>query len=93
MRLFPVIRLSLVTENTTSPERQLEKIAQFAQLGDHVLVPVTDADYDLDVSGTVSPFDRSGLGPWLREDRLELWDALCAATLDRISRSLFDSRS
>lgn len=44
MRLLPVIRLSLVTENTTSPERQLEKIAQFAQLGDHVLVPVTEAD-------------------------------------------------
>jgi site-specific DNA recombinase len=90
MRLLPVIRLSLVTENTTSPERQLEKIATFSKLGDHQLVPITEADYDLDVSGAVSPFDRPGLGRWLREDRLDMWDALCAAKLDRISRSLFD---
>jgi DNA invertase Pin-like site-specific DNA recombinase len=90
MRLLPVIRLSLVTENTTSPERQFEKIQQYAKLGDHQLVPITDRDYDLDVSGSVSPFDRPGLGPWLHEDRLGEWDALCAAKLDRISRSLFD---
>lgn len=42
------------------------------------------------MSGAVSPFDRPGLGPWLREDRLDGWDALCAAKLDRVSRSLFD---
>ena len=90
MRLLPVVRLSLVTENTTSPERQLEKIQQYARLADHELVPVTDADYDLDVSGAVSPFDRPGLGRWLQDDRLDAWDALCAAKLDRISRSLFD---
>ena len=90
MRLLPVIRLSLVTENTTSPERQLEKITQYAALGDHDLVQVTEADYDLDVSGAVSPFDRPGLGRWLRDDRLDSWDALCAAKLDRVSRSLFD---
>jgi site-specific DNA recombinase len=90
MRLLPVIRLSLVTENTTSPERQFEKIETFAKLGDHELVPITQADYDLDVSGAVSPFDRPGLGPWLHEDRLGMWDALCVAKLDRISRSLFD---
>lgn len=90
MRLLPAIRLSLVTENTTSPERQLEKIQQYAQLADHELVPITEADYDLDVSGAVSPFDRPGLGRWLRDDRLDMWDAICAAKLDRISRSLFD---
>lgn len=90
MRLLPAIRLSLVTENTTSPERQFEKIHQYAQLGDHELVPVTEADYDLDVSGAVSPFDRPGLGRWLKADRLDMWDAICAAKLDRISRSLFD---
>jgi hypothetical protein len=28
------------------------------------LVPITAADYDLDVSGSVSPFARPGLGPW-----------------------------
>jgi site-specific DNA recombinase len=90
MRLLPVIRLSLVTENTTSPERQMEKIQYYALGNDHELVPVTDADYDLDVSGAVSPFDRPGLGRWLQDDRLDMWDALCVAKLDRISRSLFD---
>jgi site-specific DNA recombinase len=90
MRLLPVVRLSLVTENTTSPERQMEKIQYYALGNDHELVPVTEADYDLDVSGAVSPFDRPGLGRWLREDRLGMWDALCAAKLDRVSRSLFD---
>ncbi|HET9896071.1 MAG TPA: recombinase family protein [Streptosporangiaceae bacterium] len=90
MRLLPVIRLSLLTENTTSPERQMDKITGYAQGNDHELVPVTEADYDLDVSGAVSPFDRPGLGPWLHEDRLHRWDALVVAKLDRISRSLFD---
>ena len=90
MRLLPAIRLSLVTENTTSPERQLAKIQQYAHLADHELVPISEADYDLDVSGAVSPFDRPGLGRWLRDDRLDMWDAVCAAKLDRISRSLFD---
>src|SRR5690348_2748718 len=61
-----------------------------ARLTRHELVEITEADYDLDVSGAVSPFDRPGLGRWLREDRLDQWDALCAAKLDRISRSLFD---
>ena len=64
MRLLPAIRLSLVTDSTTSPERQLEKIQQYARLGDHELIPITEADYDLDVSGAVSPFDRPGLGRW-----------------------------
>ena len=90
MRLLPVIRLSLVTDNTTSPERQFEKIETYARLGDHELVEISERDYDLDVSGAVSPFDRPGLGRWLRDDRLDMWDALCAAKLDRISRSLFD---
>lgn len=90
MRVLPAIRLSLATDNTTSPERQFDKIETYARLGEHELVPITEADYDLDVSGAVSPFDRPGLGRWLKEDRLDMWDALCAAKLDRISRSLFD---
>ncbi|HEY9241088.1 MAG TPA: recombinase family protein, partial [Streptosporangiaceae bacterium] len=75
---------------STSPERQFDKIQRFARLGDHELAPTTEADYDLDVSGSVSPFDRPGLGPWLREDRLDMWDAICVARLDRLTRSLFD---
>ena len=37
----------------------------------HDLVPITEADYDLDVSGAVSPFDRPGLGRWLKPGKLD----------------------
>jgi site-specific DNA recombinase len=62
VRLLPYVRLSIETDETTSPERQLDKIQTLAKLGDHELVPITEADYDLNVSGSVSPFDRPGLG-------------------------------
>jgi site-specific DNA recombinase len=90
MRILPAIRLSLTTDNTTSPERQFESIQRFAAYKRHELVEITEADYDLDVSGAVSPFDRPGLGRWLKPDKLDEWDAIVAAKLDRISRSLFD---
>jgi site-specific DNA recombinase len=89
MRILPVIRLSLATDVTTSPERQFANIKKFADHKDHELVPITEADYDLGVSGAVSPWDRPGLGRWLKPDKLDEWDALCVAKLDRISRSLF----
>jgi DNA invertase Pin-like site-specific DNA recombinase len=90
MRFLPYIRLSVADEQSTSPERQFEKIEAFARLGGHELVPITEGDYDLDVSGSVSPFDRPGLGPWLQDERLGMWDAICVAKLDRLTRSLFD---
>jgi site-specific DNA recombinase len=90
MRLLPCIRLSVLDDASTSPERQMDKIQTYARLGDHELVPIIEADYDLDVSGVVSPFERAGLGPWLRDDRLDMWDAICVARLDRLTRSLFD---
>ena len=90
MRILPVIRLSLSTDNTTSPERQFESIERFAVYKSYELVEIRPEDYDLDVSGAVSPFDRPGLGRWLKPDRLDQWDALVVAKLDRISRSLFD---
>lgn len=68
----------------------MDKIETFARLGDHELVPITQRDYDLNVSGSISPFDRPGLGPWLKDDRREMWDGLCVAKLDRLTRSLFD---
>ena len=90
MRLLPCIRLSVLDDQSTSPERQSEKIETFARLSDHELVPINEADYDLDVSGSISPFERPGLGPWLQEDRLNMWDAIIVAKLDRLTRSLFD---
>lgn len=74
----------------TGPERQLASIQKFADYKDHELIEIGPEDYDLDVSGSVSPFERPGLGRWLKPDRLDQWDAICAAKLDRISRSLFD---
>lgn len=90
MRLLPYIRLSMLDDRSTSPARQLEKIETFARLGGYELVPITEDDYDLNVSGSVSPFERLGLGPWLRDDHLGMWDAICVAKLDRLTRSLAD---
>jgi site-specific DNA recombinase len=91
VRILPAIRLSLYTDASTSPERQFESIQRFAQYKSHELVQFDPArDCDLDVSGSVSPFDRPGIGRWLKPDMLDKWDAICAAKLDRISRSLFD---
>src|SRR5258708_33953931 len=82
MRLLPVIRLSIETDETTSPERQLDKIQTYARLGDHDLVPITEADYDLNVSGSVSPFERPGVRPSLQDHRRGSGDGLCAAEVD-----------
>lgn len=84
------VRLSIWGDSTTSLERQLDTIATYARLGNHRLVPTSDADYDLDVSGAVSPFDRPGLGRWLKDDRLHEWDGIIVAKLDRLTRSLSD---
>jgi DNA invertase Pin-like site-specific DNA recombinase len=46
VRLLPYVRLSVLDDASTSPERQLEKIHYYARFGDHELVPITEADYD-----------------------------------------------
>jgi DNA invertase Pin-like site-specific DNA recombinase len=46
---------------------------------------------DLGVSGTVSPFEREGLGPWLTDNPPQPWDVLVAWRLDRVSRSVLDT--
>lgn len=90
MKLLPYVRLSVLDDASTGPERQIEKIESYARFCGHELVPITEQDYDLDVSGSVSPFKRPGLGLWLRSDRLGMWDGLCVAKLDRLTRSLPD---
>ena len=61
MRILPYIRTSILDLSSTSPERQLEKIEGFARSSLHELVSISEDDYDLDVSGSVSPFKRPGL--------------------------------
>ena len=84
LRVLGRIRLSRVTEESTSVERQRELIQQWADSNDHAIVGWAE---DLDVSGGVDPFDTPGLGPWLTDqEKIHQWDILCSWKLDRISR-------
>jgi site-specific DNA recombinase len=84
MRLLGYIRLSDLADDTTSPDRQREKIVGYAKLKDAQLVDVAE---DLDISGKVSPFERPGLGPWLNGRSSEI-DAIVVWRLDRLTRNL-----
>ncbi|MFJ9207511.1 recombinase family protein [Streptomyces sp. NPDC102264] len=85
------VRLSVLTDETTSPERQREaddKVAAELNIdfgsGDALREAV-----DLDVSASkVAPFDRPALGGWL--DRPDQYDALVWWRFDRAIRSMSD---
>jgi len=81
--LLGVIRLSRETDESTSPERQREQIQRMAELRGDTVVGWA---IDLDVSGAVSPFERGELGAWL-EKRAQDFDVICAAKMDRLTRS------
>lgn len=77
-----------MTDATTSPERQREQIQGYASVYGHTVIHTTE---DLDMSGAVSPFERPELGPWLTEpDKINAWDSIIVAKLDRLTRSLRD---
>ena len=84
LRVLGALRLSRNTDESTSPKRQTERIEWWSGGHDGELVHIAE---DLDVSGKVSPFDRDGLGEWLKEENAHKWDVLVAWKLDRISRS------
>lgn len=90
MRLLPTVRLSLENDESTSSERQMARMETYAQLNDHTLIKIEAEDYDLGVPGSVSPWNRPGLGKWLKDGRLGEWDGLIVAKLDRLTRSLLD---
>ena len=83
LRVLGRLRLSRATDESTSIERQREVIEQWASAHGHRVVGWAE---DVDVSGSVDPFDTPGLGPWLR-DRTEDWDVLAAWKLDRLGRN------
>lgn len=83
LRVLGRVRLSRATEESTSVERQREQIQHWASINGHEIIGWAD---DLDVSGSVDPFDTPGLGPWLTDGQLQRWDILAAWKLDRISR-------
>ncbi|OBC01720.1 recombinase family protein [Gordonia sp. 852002-50395_SCH5434458] len=87
LRALIVIRLSRVTDATTSPERQLEACRELCEQRGYDVVGIAE---DLDVSaGATTPFTRPELGPWLR-DRHGEFDVLVFYRVDRIARRLFD---
>jgi site-specific DNA recombinase len=87
-RVLGAIRLSRLSDESTSPERQREQIQAYGTAHGHEVVHIT---VDLDVSGSVSAWDRPELGPWLsRPELLARWDIVCAAKLDRLTRSTAD---
>lgn len=86
-RALIVVRLSRVTDATTSPERQLKTCRDLCRQRGYKVVGVAE---DLDVSaGSTSPFDRPQLGDWLT-NRLGEFDVLVVYRMDRIVRRLLD---
>ena len=87
MRALGAVRLSRMTDESTSLERQTEAIEHTVQARGDTLIHITS---DPDVSGAVSPFSRAGLGPWLN-GRSDEWDCLVIHKLDsradRLARS------
>ncbi|ANA99696.1 phague integrase [Mycolicibacterium phlei] len=86
-RALIVTRLSRVTEATTSPERQME-ICQ-GLCNDRGYEVVGHAE-DLDVSGSVDPFDRKrrpNTSRWLANE-VEPFDVIVVYRVDRLTRSL-----
>ncbi|MDP7733630.1 recombinase family protein [Mycobacterium paragordonae] len=52
--------------------------------------PIVGTFEDLDVSATVSPFERPDLGPWLSPEKQGEWDVLVFSKIDRMFRSTRD---
>ncbi|MFE5510031.1 recombinase family protein [Streptomyces sp. NPDC056529] len=99
-RVLGVVRLSKVSDETTSPERQRRSIQRWADQEGHVVVGWVE---DIDVSGGVEPWKRPEFGKWLpstigkevssiehrialEESRADEYDIICALKLDRLSR-------
>lgn len=81
MRVLGRIRLSKLTDESTSAARQRDIITQWADANNHEIIGWAE---DLDVSGSIDPFEAPALSEWW--DRHDEWDILCAWKLDRIGR-------
>jgi site-specific DNA recombinase len=88
LRALLAVRLSNLTDETTSPDRQRAVTLEHAERQGWEVISTAE---DLDVSAsTVPPFDRPRLGPWLREPQCHDWDVLVFWRADRAVRSMTD---
>ncbi|MFI7007236.1 recombinase family protein [Streptomyces sp. NPDC050145] len=87
MKALSAIRLSVLTDESTSPERQRAANQQAsAAIGAHIIGEALD----LGVSASkTSPFGRPELGPWLT-DRASAFDVVVWWRFDRAVRSMHD---
>lgn len=83
LRVLGRLRLSVASDESTSIERQREVITAWAESNGHNLVGWAE---DIDVSGSVDPFDTPQLGDWLN-NRAPEFDVLATWKLDRLSRN------
>jgi DNA invertase Pin-like site-specific DNA recombinase len=83
-RVLGVVRLSVETDETTSPERQREHVQHWTD-GPNIMGTVIGWAEDLDVSGGMNPFKRPQLGPWLTK-RADEFDVIAVWKLDRLTR-------
>jgi DNA invertase Pin-like site-specific DNA recombinase len=88
LRALLGVRLSNLTDETTSPDRQDAITRGHAERQGWSVIGKAE---DLDVSAsTTPPFERAGLGPWLREPKCHEWDVLIFWRADRVVRSMAD---
>ncbi|WP_371796035.1 recombinase family protein [Streptomyces sp. NBC_01718] len=87
LRGVRVIRLSVLTDETTSPERQRAAIDSAAEFMGIDCADRNAIDLGISASRT-TPFERPGLGDWLR--RPDDYDAILCWRFDRLVRSMDD---
>lgn len=88
MRVLGAIRQSKTRDRAISPHAQREAITAWALAKGHEPPIFTE---DLSTSGSVSPFERPFLGPYLTDPlKMGLWDILVTTKLDRACRSAAD---
>ena len=84
-RAFVYVRISELTDATTSPERQLADCTAYAERAGWEVVGSFD---DLDISGTKDLRKRPGLASALEAIEAGEADVLLAAKIDRVARSV-----
>lgn len=75
-------------DTSTGIDKQDESATKYAAVHGHDLVATAA---DADVSGSVPPWDRPRLGPYLNDaDRRGTYDGIVAAYFDRLGRNAYD---